>query len=253
MKKAHKVIIDIGNSRSKYFFDDNGSEFSFSSIEDLISYLSDLNSDLSLNILIVSTVKLDWVNYKAELTSQLEGEKLSIEGIQVFDPQGQEKISGIYEDLGADRVAKLSGATDLYPDKNIILMDFGTATTVSAIDFKKQYLGGFIGLGLRSSLKALSEYCDALADYSSDDISVLVDNYESQKLQQIEDFKSSKQAILRGTIAGHVGLVNQWLHQAKKLIENDKPIITICCGGEAGYFARYFDYQIDDSSLLLAL
>ncbi|MCB0412650.1 MAG: type III pantothenate kinase, partial [Bdellovibrionales bacterium] len=47
-------------------------------------------------------------------------------------------------EVGADRIANSIAATYLYPNKNIIVIDFGTATTFCAINAEKEYLGGVI-------------------------------------------------------------------------------------------------------------
>ena len=59
-------------------------------------------------------------------------------------------------DVGADRIANAIAATQLYPKQNLILVDFGTATTFCAITHDKRYLGGVIMPGLRLAMEALS-------------------------------------------------------------------------------------------------
>lgn len=58
--------------------------------------------------------------------------------------------------LGADLVAGAVGAMAKFPLPCIII-DLGTATTVSVINSKGEFLGGAIAAGIRLSLKALSE------------------------------------------------------------------------------------------------
>ena len=58
-------------------------------------------------------------------------------------------------EVGADRISNAIAATQLYPNKNLIVIDFGTATTLCAISAKKEYLGGVILAGLRISMEAL--------------------------------------------------------------------------------------------------
>ena len=47
-------------------------------------------------------------------------------------------------EVGADRIADAIGAVKLYPKRNIIVADFGTATTICAISQNKEFLGGNI-------------------------------------------------------------------------------------------------------------
>lgn len=58
-------------------------------------------------------------------------------------------------EVGADRIANALAATHIYPDENIIIVDFGTATTFCAVNKNREYLGGVILAGLKISVEAL--------------------------------------------------------------------------------------------------
>ncbi len=58
-------------------------------------------------------------------------------------------------DLGADRLANAIAAVNTYPNQNLIIVDFGTATTICAISAKAEYLGGVILAGIQLSMNAL--------------------------------------------------------------------------------------------------
>jgi len=58
-------------------------------------------------------------------------------------------------EVGADRIANAIAATQFYPNQNLIVIDFGTATTFCAISRDKDYLGGVITAGLKISMEAL--------------------------------------------------------------------------------------------------
>jgi type III pantothenate kinase len=58
-------------------------------------------------------------------------------------------------EVGADRIANAIGATQLFPKRNLIIIDFGTATTFCAINSDRDYLGGVILPGLRLAMEAL--------------------------------------------------------------------------------------------------
>ena len=57
--------------------------------------------------------------------------------------------------LGSDRVADAVGAITHYPCP-LIIIDMGTATTISVVDENKQFIGGMIMPGLRISTEALT-------------------------------------------------------------------------------------------------
>ena len=58
-------------------------------------------------------------------------------------------------EVGSDRIANALACVHLFPKKNLIVVDFGTATTVCVIDKEKSYLGGSILPGIHISMQAL--------------------------------------------------------------------------------------------------
>ena len=60
------------------------------------------------------------------------------------------------EELGADRIVNAVAASYLYPNNNVIIVDFGTATTVCFITAKKEYMGGAISPGVGISAECLT-------------------------------------------------------------------------------------------------
>lgn len=58
-------------------------------------------------------------------------------------------------EVGADRIANAIAAVHEYPNQDLLIVDFGTATTFCAINAHKEYLGGVITAGLRISMEAL--------------------------------------------------------------------------------------------------
>ena len=60
------------------------------------------------------------------------------------------------KEIGADLIAAAMGAVDAYPNKNLIIVDLGTAITVEVVNKDKEFLGGSILPGLKISVDALS-------------------------------------------------------------------------------------------------
>lgn len=58
-------------------------------------------------------------------------------------------------EVGADRIANAIAAVHLYPKKNLIVVDYGTATTFCVISAEKDYLGGIILPGMRIAMESL--------------------------------------------------------------------------------------------------
>src|SRR5437763_10928509 len=58
-------------------------------------------------------------------------------------------------EVGADKIANAIGAIERYPGRNLLIVDFGTATTLCAVTKEKEYLGGIITPGISLSMAAL--------------------------------------------------------------------------------------------------
>ncbi|MDR0815473.1 MAG: type III pantothenate kinase [Bacteroidales bacterium] len=66
------------------------------------------------------------------------------------------------ETLGKDRIAAVVGAFALYPGKNVLIIDAGTALTIDFLDSQKKYHGGNISPGLTMRFQALHDYTEKL-------------------------------------------------------------------------------------------
>ena len=58
-------------------------------------------------------------------------------------------------EVGADKIANAIGALTRFPGRNLLIVDFGTATTLCAVTKDKEYLGGIITPGINISMAAL--------------------------------------------------------------------------------------------------
>src|ERR1700724_638245 len=58
-------------------------------------------------------------------------------------------------EVGADKIANAIGALSRFPGRNLLIVDFGTATTLCAITRDKEYLGGIIAPGIHTSMAML--------------------------------------------------------------------------------------------------
>jgi type III pantothenate kinase len=58
-------------------------------------------------------------------------------------------------EVGADKIANAIGGLERFPGRNLLIVDFGTATTVCAVTKEKEYLGGIITPGISLSMAAL--------------------------------------------------------------------------------------------------
>jgi type III pantothenate kinase len=58
-------------------------------------------------------------------------------------------------EVGADKIANAIGALSRFPGRNLVIVDFGTATTLCAVTKDRDYLGGIITPGITLSMAAL--------------------------------------------------------------------------------------------------
>ena len=61
-------------------------------------------------------------------------------------------------EVGADKIANAIGALRRFPCRNLLIIDFGTATTLCAVTKDKEYLGGIITPGINISMAALESH-----------------------------------------------------------------------------------------------
>ena len=66
-------------------------------------------------------------------------------------------------EVGTDRIANAIAAVHQFANKNIIVVDFGTATTFCAVSAEHDYLGGPIMPGMRISMEALHRHAAMLS------------------------------------------------------------------------------------------
>lgn len=138
--------------------------------------------------------------------------------------------------LGADLVAGAVGARHRYPMPCIII-DMGTATTLSVLDENGVFLGGTIAAGVRLTLKALAENTSQLP-------SIHIEAPKSVIGRNTED--SMKSGLVLGTAAMLDGLIDRT--QAKL----GRPATVVATGGLSREIIRHCTHDICyDENLLL--
>ena len=134
------------------------------------------------------------------------------------------------KEIGADLIAAAMGAVAEYPDKNLIIIDMGTAITAELVSKNKEFLGGIIMPGLKISV-------DALAGGTANLTSV-----EIMKPEHVYG-SSTTEAIQAGLYYGAAGAVKEFCYLFKKNVFHGEDTVIIGTGG----FARSFeDYKLFD-------
>lgn len=133
-------------------------------------------------------------------------------------------------DVGADRIANAIGATHRFPGKNLIIIDFGTATTFCAVTGQKVYLGGAILPGVRLAVDALS---NNTAKLPSVDI---------VKMDQAVG-RSTIESIQSGVFYGALGACRELIQRIKNEAFKDQDVLILATGGFASLFDKHSLYE----------
>jgi type III pantothenate kinase len=140
--------------------------------------------------------------------------------------------------LGADRAVNAIAAHARYPG-DLVVVDFGTATTFDAIDFNGAYKGGIIAPGINLSLDALvgnTAMLPRIAIRVPDSPSVIGTNTEDQ--------------MLIGVFWGYVAMMEGLIARMRKQI--GRPAKVIATGGLAVLFDEATDiFDAVDADLTL--
>lgn len=127
--------------------------------------------------------------------------------------------------VGADRALNVIAAHARHPG-DLIIIDFGTATTFDVVDYSGAYKGGIIAPGINLSLDALvaaAAKLPRIAIAAPDEASVVGRTTESQ--MQI------------GVFWGYVALIEGLTHRLKA--EIGRPVTVIATGGLAILFDQH--------------
>jgi type III pantothenate kinase len=140
--------------------------------------------------------------------------------------------------LGADRAINAIAAHAKYPG-DLIVVDFGTATTLDAIDFNGAYKGGIIAPGINLSLDALvgnTAMLPRIAIRAPETSSVIGRNTEDQ--------------MLIGVFWGYVAMMEGLISRMRA--EIGRPAKVIATGGLAVLFDEATDiFDAVDADLTL--
>jgi len=129
--------------------------------------------------------------------------------------------------VGADRALNAMGAHAKYPG-DLVLIDFGTATTFDVVDFSGAYKGGIIAPGINLSLDALvnaAAMLPRIAIEAPEELSVVGRTTERQ--MQI------------GIYWGYVAMIEGLVERLKKEIA--RPVQVVATGGLATLFDKHTD------------
>lgn len=159
----------------------------------------------------------------------------------VIDNKSKTKIyvkNADIHDLGADRIADIEGAFYLYPNKNLIIIDFGTAITFDAVAKDGRYLGGAISAGPMLSMRALAGG------------TALLSTVEIKKPKNASGLTTETQ-IQSGLVLGTIGLVKEIVKRLKNECFKNKEVLIIGTGGLGRLFEKENIFDCYEPNLIL--
>lgn len=141
-------------------------------------------------------------------------------------------------ETGADLIAGAIAATCIHPNSNIIIIDFGTVTTLAAISKNKEFLGASFLPGMNISMLSLGN--------------------NTAKLFPVEITKPEKAAgqftsesIQSGLYYGHIGAIKEITQRITQEVFSDEAPILISTGGFAHLFENEGIFSYIESDLVL--
>lgn len=143
----------------------------------------------------------------------------------VFTAQTPVPIGNAYRTpatLGRDRLAAAVGATVLYPGRNVLIVDFGTAVTIDLVTSDGVYRGGCISAGMQMRFKALHDYTARLP---------LCGPTDAEGLQGLTTEEAVQWGVMNSLsfeIEGYIG----------RMSEKIGNLLVIFTGGDAKHFAK---------------
>ncbi|NSX56617.1 type III pantothenate kinase [Parasulfitobacter algicola] len=138
--------------------------------------------------------------------------------------------------VGPDRLVNTVAGYDLYGG-NLIIVDFGTATTFDVVAADGAYIGGVISPGVNLSLEALHQAAAALP------------HVDITKPQAVIG-TNTVACMQSGIFWGYIGLIREICDRIKA--ERDRPMQVISTGGLAPLFQQsvaLFDHFEDDLTM----
>ena len=214
------MIVDIGNSRAKVVvvkrreivFTTALESINADFVECLVANYKDITHA------IISTTRGDGDSVRELLIGY-------IASVMLFTPATTPiPIANSYHTphtLGADRLAAAIGAWAMYPDSDVMVVDFGTAITIDYV-VGGVFVGGNISPGVTTRFRALADYTACLP---------LCEPTE----EVLEYGRTTREAIEQGVMRGVEHEISGYVEAFSK--ENGKKHI-IFTGGDAKYFVK---------------
>ncbi len=141
-------------------------------------------------------------------------------------------------EVGADRIANAVAGTHMHPQKNLIIVDLGTATTFDVVTAERDYLGGSIIAGLRLSMESLEAKTAKLPSVE------IVPRTEALGQSTVESLQS-------GLYYGHLGAMKEIITKITAECFNGEKPFVIGTGGFSSLFEKEKIFDLIAPDLVL--
>lgn len=228
-KGIMNLVFDIGNTSSKLAIYNKGVKiFSTRARTTSCEDLQKIISPYKITRGIISSVK-ELPEFVYDLIS------VDIPEIHVLTNKTKLPVRNEYASpgtLGPDRVAAVVGAYYLYPGRNVLVIDAGSAVTFDYLS-GKNYRGGNISPGINMRFRALHKFTGKLP------LGSITENFESPG-------KNTMEALTAGVINGLIHEINEYIRDFEEKNIDAKVLLT---GGDGHYLrnrlSRKVNYQPD--------
>ena len=213
------LVVDIGNTLLKLAVFDGGRLVAQQCVGELReeTFAGLLGGARAARAVVAST--------RGEAPAIVEAVRRHTDYLLEFTPATPVPIGNAYltpATLGRDRLAAAVGAATLYPRRNALIVDFGTAVTLDFVSADGVFRGGCISPGMAMRFRALHEYTAALP---------LCDATDSAELLG----RTTDEAVRLGVMTSLAFEIEGYIARMQGEIED---LCVIFTGGDTNFFAK---------------
>ena len=213
------LVVDIGNTLLKLAVFDGGRLVAQQCVGELReeTFAGLLGGARAARAVVAST--------RGEAPAIVEAVRRHTDYLLEFTPATPVPIGNAYltpATLGRDRLAAAVGAATLYPGRNALIVDFGTAVTLDFVSADGVFRGGCISPGMAMRFRALHEYTAALP---------LCDATDSAELLG----RTTDEAVRLGVMNSLAFEIEGYIASMQGEIED---LCVIFTGGDTNFFAK---------------
>jgi type III pantothenate kinase len=213
---VYKLLLDIGNTFTKAAVADRHNRLLAvqRTIDCTGDWLQQLTEQYRPEAAIVASVR----GNREQVAECLQAQVKKVIAFSHTTPLPVSNLYATPATLGPDRLAAAVGAATLFPQRDCLIIDCGTAITIDFLSRAGEFLGGNISPGLQMRFKALHTFTAGLPMGTAGDMPAAVGS-------------STQEAIEAGVVQGAVNEIEGYLAQYPACT----PVFT---GGDVFYFAK---------------